>query len=335
MTARRKSFSAIARVAALGAALFAAAPAAKAQAPAADVATPAMWRVADADSTFILLGTFHILPPDLEWRSALLDRALQEADAVYFEVEADAPIAPAIVDRFLNEKGVNPPGIGLSSALEKNDSRALHRIVRSLGLSVKDIEAMRPWRAFLTLSVQFIIDQGFQPGAGVDSVLLAEARNQKKDIRFFETLEQQLDFFASLEPRIERDLLVITIRNWENEQEMFDDLFNAWRTGDAAAIDAQMNDTMREQAPDVYERLIVERNEAWAAEIAEAIDSGSGQALVAVGAGHLVGEAHSVPALLRKKGFDVSRYDGTGPAANDNTPADEIESLLQDIEAQQ
>ena len=67
-----------------------------------------------------------------------------------------------------------------------------------------------------------------------------------------------------------------------------------------------MNESMRDAAPQVYDALILRRNEAWAAEIAELMN-GEGKALVAVGAGHLVG-ADSVPALLSAQGLDVERY---------------------------
>lgn len=315
---------------------FSLASAARAQTPDADTttdtATPAMWRVADEDSEVILLGTFHILPPALQWRTAALNDAIETADTVYFEVEADTADAQSKTVSILMTQGFNPAGVMLSSMLDDADAQALNTIARSLGLPVSAIDPMRPWQAFLTLSVQFIIQQGFDPGAGVDSVLLAEARTRGKDLRFFETIEQQLGFFTSFDPETEKDLLVVTIQDWENQQEMFDELFNAWRLGNVGVIDEQMNGTMREQAPKVYDRLIVERNKAWAAELADEIRNGAGKTFVAVGVGHLVGDENSVPALLKAEGFDVSRY---GAAANDNAPADDIKDLLQDIEAQQ
>ncbi|MEO1242835.1 MAG: TraB/GumN family protein [Pseudomonadota bacterium] len=297
-----------------------------AQAPqqmaATDTASPAMWRVADADSEFILLGTFHILPPALEWRTDALDAAMQNADAVYFEVEADTPEAQSKTVSILMTQGFNPPGVTLSSMLSDDETQKLKDITRSLGLPFSAVEPMRPWQAFLTLSVQFIVKQGFQPGSGVDSVLLAESRTLGKELRFFETLEQQLNLFTTLDPDTEKNLLVLTLQDWENQQQMFDDLFAAWGRGDTAFIDEIMNKTMREQTPKVYDSLIVKRNQAWAEEIATTMNNSAGTALIAVGAGHLVGDEHSVPALLKARGFDVSRYRGD----------DEIEDLLKQME---
>lgn len=284
-----------------------------AQAPAPDAeratATPAMWRAADGDTQVILLGTFHILPPGLQWRTDALDAAFAAADAVYFEVDTDAPDAQAKTLNVMMTQGFNPPGVALSSMLEPADAEKLRSIAAGLGLPFAAVDPMRPWQAFLTLSVQFIVQQGFTPGAGVDSKLLAEARTLGKELRFFETIEGQLALFTGLAPETELSLLKLTIREWDEQAENFDALFNAWRTGDVGFIDEQMNAMLRDKAPVAFERLIAARNRAWAEELARAINEDKGGTIfVAVGAAHLVGSENSVPALLAAKGFEVSRY---------------------------
>ncbi len=304
---------------------------------------PAMWRVADADSEFILIGTFHILPPGLEWRTNAFNDAFKKADAVYFEVETDTPTAQSTTVRVMMTEGFNPPGTMLSDMLDSSDTQKMREIARDLGLPFAAIDPMRPWQAFLTFSVKFIIKQGFDPGAGVDTVLSKEARTLGKDTHYFETLEEQLGFFTELPPEIEKALLVLTIRDWDAQAAAFDTLFNAWRTGDADFIDQSMNETMRDEAPQVFEKLIVERNNAWAKRLTADIKNSGGNALVAVGAGHLVGGEYSLPALLAAQGFEVSRYGLDAPsaansdAANDNTPAkaaetDEVGDLLKAME---
>ena len=290
--------------------------------PAAQLATPPMWRVADTDSEFVLLGTFHILPPGLNWRTDSLNDALASAETVYFEIDSDAPETQAVATRVTMLKGYNPQDALLTSMLDDADAQKLRDISSDLGLPFAAIDPMRPWFAFLTLSVQFIVDQGFAPGAGLDTILLSEARGLGKELAFFESIEEQLALFTDLPPETEKSLLVLTLRDWENQTTAFQPLYEAWRTADVDTIDVMMNDAMRDQAPEVYARLMLDRNTAWAETLATALDEGSGTALVAVGAGHLTSGADSVPALLAAKGFEVSRYgDWTGGApANDNVP---------------
>ncbi|GAB4519465.1 MAG: TraB/GumN family protein [Amphiplicatus sp.] len=293
------------------AALFAAAtlcppPAAALGAPPPGAAVPPMWRLADADSEIWLLGTFHILPKDLDWRSPPVAAAFDGAETVWFEAEVDTPAARQKTVQIIMTQGFNPPGETLSAMLAPEDASRLAEVTQELGLPLSAIDPMRPWQAFLTLSVQFIVNQGFDPGSGVETKLLAEARAAGRELRFFETIEEQLALFTTLDPETEKKLLVVTLRDWDKQQAQFDALFEAWRTGDAEAIDRLMNETLRAEAPKVYDALIVRRNEAWAAEIA-GLMAGSGRALVAVGAAHLAGE-RSVPALLRERGFTVERY---------------------------
>ena len=276
---------------------------------------PAMWRIADEDSEFYLFGTFHFLKPNLAWRSAAMEDAFAKADTIYFEVEADAPNTQAIAVNTVMTKGFNPAGRLLTDMLDAPDAQTLREVTSALGLPLAGIDPMRPWNAFLTLSVQFITSKGFEPGAGADSVLLAEARALGKDLKFFETLEEQLALFTELDPETEKNLLVVTLRDWDQQDAAFDALFTAWRTGDEQFLDIQMNDVMREQAPEVHQRIMVDRNIAWAQTLDAALSGGAGTAFIAVGAGHLVGDESSVPALLAEKGYEVSRY---GAPANDN-----------------
>lgn len=279
-------------------------------------AAPPMWRIADADTELFLLGTFHILPPGLDWRSQALAAALDQADAVWFEAEVDTPAAHAEAIRTLKEAGRNPQGVTLSSLLEREDSAKLAEVAEELGLPAAALEPMRPWQAFLTLGVQFILSQGFDPGSGLETKLLAEARARGREIRFLETVGEQLTMFSTLPSKVERDLLTLTLREWERQSAEFGALFEAWLAGDSASIDALMNQAMRGDAPEVYDVLLTRRNQKWAKAIESAL-AAPGTAVIAVGAGHLAGP-DSVPALLEARGVAVERW-GLPAAANDNS----------------
>ena len=294
-------------------------------------ATPAMWRVADKDSEFILLGSFHILPPELDWRTPALANAMEGAQTVYFEVDAESTQAQTKTVGVVMTQGFLPSGQKLTNLLERNDADKFVQIARSLNLPLAGVDPMRPWNAFLTLSVQFIIQQGFDPSAGVDSSLISEAKVRGKDLVYFETIEEQLGFFTGLSPEVEKDLLVLTIREWENQLGAFDKLYTAWTTGDTSVIDAEMNLAMREQAPEVFTKLITERNARWADQLESDLRNGAGKALIVVGAGHLVGDQYSVPALLAARGFDVSRYGESAPEVTPITPSTPQESAPEPV----
>src|SRR6266550_7168566 len=71
---------------ALGLSLVLAAPAAARTAP---VAHPALWSVADADTTVYLFGTIHLLPENYRWRSVKLDEAVTGSQQLVVETIVD------------------------------------------------------------------------------------------------------------------------------------------------------------------------------------------------------------------------------------------------------
>jgi len=269
------------------------------------IATPAIWKMTDEDSEVWLLGTYHILPPSVDWRSATVKRAIAAAQAVYLEADIESPDAQGKILRTLMLKGFNPRGTYLSDMLSQEQEAKLLEITDSLDLSFKAINAMRPWNAFITLSAQFIVAKGYDPNSGVDSALSLEIKASGRELRYFETASQQISFFADLPSEVELKLLEMTLDDWDKTTAEFDALFNAWRIGDVPAMDQMINESIRDTSPQVFDVLLTQRNTRWTEELENLMD-GSGTYLVAVGAGHLVGD-QSVIAMMRQRGFQIKR----------------------------
>jgi uncharacterized protein YbaP (TraB family) len=82
-------------------------------------------------------------------------------------------------------------------------------------------------------------------------------------------------------------------------------LVRAWQAGDVDAIAKNVNGSMREQYPDLYKVLLVDRNRSFARRI-ETLLKGDDTIFVAIGAGHLAGPG-SVQMQLAKLGIDTER----------------------------
>ena len=266
---------------------------------------PALWRLADEDTTVWLFGTVHVLPPDLEWmRGAIID-AFGEADTLYLEVPTDEE-AQAGIAELMPMIGVNPAGVTLSSMIGTEDQARLTRVSASLGVPQANLEGLRPWLASVLLSVQAIVSQGQDPESGVERVLEAEAERTGMDVRYFETPEQQLRIFADLAPSEELAFLTETLRQIEEEPDLIGGMDDAWVAGDLAALDEAVNDGLRDTSEDAYEALIVHRNRAWAEEINALMVAEAGVFFIGVGAGHLVGE-DSIQSLLEAEGWRIEQ----------------------------
>jgi uncharacterized protein YbaP (TraB family) len=263
---------------------------------------PAHWRLKDSDSDITLFGTVHLLPPDLKWRSAAVDQAFAEADTVYFETQTDAA-AQTRIAALVKTLGENKPGVTLQSLLPPSDQRDLAAVCVRVKVNCARLGGARPWLAAVQLSVAFVLAQGQATDAGVEHVLEVEAQNAGKTRRYFETSEQQLNFFATLPLDVEIGFLRATLKEILQNSKDTDAMNKAWARGDTKTLEGYLDEMTREAGPEIYAALIRDRNKAWAEEI-DTMMKGKGKVFVAVGAAHLLGP-DSVPALLRAKGYKV------------------------------
>jgi uncharacterized protein YbaP (TraB family) len=266
------------------------------------LAEPALWAIKDKDSTIYLFGTVHVLKPSTQWRSPKITKAFQDADDVVMEIEQ--PENPATTHALMMKYGVDRTA-PLSTKLKPESYAKLQAAAQSMGLSPRDLQAMRPWLAALTVSLTPLLKAGYDPENGVEKLLTAQAKAAGKPISAFETLEQQVRFFADMTPDQEAQLLESTLDEIDDGPTKIDALVTAWAAGDQRELKRQMVDEMRTDYPDVYRLLLVDRNQDWAHQLKTRL-AGSGISFVAVGAGHLAGP-DSLQAQLKKLGIKAKR----------------------------
>ncbi len=289
-------------VAGLRAALLAAAVSLAACTPSSAPAPgePALWRIADADSEIWLFGTVHVLPPELQWRGPRFETAFRAAEELVTETDTQDTSYADLVARH----GALPAGAPrLSARLDPPTRAQLERIARDLGIDPAITENDRPWFAAMRLSFAYAAAHGHSPAAGVENVIVPEARAAGKRLSYLETTEQQILTLAGLAPADEMRFFAVTLRQIQQEADSLDETDALWARGDAHALGRLLDAQLSEAGPAVFDALITRRNQAWAADIERRL-AGSGRTFYAVGAAHLVGE-HSVVSMLRARGIDV------------------------------
>lgn len=266
-------------------------------------AEPAMWVIKDADSTIYLIGTMHLLKHETEWNAEKVKKTVHESTELWLEVadfDNDALLAPLIAK--LGVDAQHP----LSTKLNDAQKKKLERVTSTYGIPPATLEPLRPWLAAVVLGVGPLLKAGYDPKAGVERVLAAQATAEGDKIRGFETAEEQFGVFAALSEEEQIAFLEGTMDDLEKGLELLDRLAKAWIDGDTDTIGQISLDEVKAKAPTVYDKLLVRRNIAWAEKI-EQILKGSGVQQIAVGAGHLAGP-DSVQAQLAKRGIRVEKY---------------------------
>lgn len=272
--------------------------------PAAAIADPALWVVRDADTTIYLFGTVHLLPNDVGWRYAALDHALADSKTLYIELIDDdqATVAALVLKEGMDS--AHP----LSSLLDSADTLRLQQAASKAGVpgGMQTLEVMRPWLAALSIAAAPLLKAGLDPEHGVDKHLKVQMTEAGKPVLGLETAAQQIGFLADMPQRVQLAMLHSTLRDFDKAPIELTQLITAWKAGDVATIARLEDEDMRQQEPALYQRLLVQRNEDWAAKIEGLLQHEKGSIFVAVGAAHLAGP-DSVQAQLRKYGVLVHR----------------------------
>jgi len=266
---------------------------------------PAMWRVADKDSDIYLFGTFHVLPPNIEWTSAAYEAAMKASETTITEADTTSAEATDAIRSAVGQYGLNPPDVTLTSLLGENRAAKFTALADELGAPMAALEPMRPWLALISLTQIVFQKSGFDPTEGVEAAVLEQAAREGDKLAYLETAASQIKALASLDGD---DMLAnfdTTIDQFSEFDQITARLLDAWRTGDIEGIEEDILVPLREASPGAYDALFTKRNTAWTALIEEII-AGEGDYFIAVGAGHLVGD-ESVINMLRAKGLAVER----------------------------
>jgi uncharacterized protein YbaP (TraB family) len=288
----------LAAVGAIAATACASAPAAEPKS-----ASPAMWKVADADTTIYLFGTIHLLPSDMKWRSATFDKAAAGSDTLVVETDIDESDPTATLGE-LFKLAISPGLPPLASRVVPAKRAALSTAIAKSGIPAAALDKMETWAAaFLLLGVQFK-DLGLQPGSGVEAVLKKQFVAGGKTIGQLESNAEQLGFFDRLSEPSQREFLEGVLDDPAAMKGQFQVMLDAWSRGDVAGIAKSFNSDMGD-APELMDVLIARRNANWAQWVRGRLDK-PGTVMMAVGAGHLAGDK-SVVKLLQKQGLKVTR----------------------------
>ena len=271
--------------------------------PASATGRPALWEVADKDTTVYLFGTIHLLPKDYPWRTAEFDKAVAGSQGLVVETIVDNAHPQALAGE-LARLGFSDGLPPLASRVAPDKRALLESAIRKTGIPRAAYDRMETWAAaFMLLGVQFK-DLGLSGDAGVETVLRSAFTSAGKPVGQLETNSEQLGMFDTLPESAQRALLEGAIDDPTAMNAQFQKMISAWTRGDVAGIAASFNEDLS-GSPELREVLLRRRNANWTRWIERRMAT-PGSVLIAVGAGHLAG-TDSVVAMLQKDGYRVRR----------------------------
>jgi uncharacterized protein YbaP (TraB family) len=260
-----------------------------------------LWKVEGKTNAVYLMGSVHALKAENYPLAAPLETAFRNSQVVAFETDIAAVEDPKLAFKML-AKGRLRDGKTLETELSADVYRDFTNQLKGGLMSAEMLENFTPAFAALTLSVLEIQKLGLDPQNGLDKHFFPLARKAEKEVVPLETVDFQVSLMTEFTKEEGNSLMKTTLKELKNMGKDLNDLLKAWEVGDSAKLEKLLHEAMADE-PAIYKRLITDRNKSWIPKIEEFLRGGK-NAVVIVGAAHLVGK-EGVVELLRKKGYKI------------------------------
>jgi len=267
------------------------------------VAAP-VWKVTNGENTLYLAGTIHVLSKNDLPLPKEFDQVFQQADKVILETDLTALQTPEMQQAMANAITYAPPQ-SLLNHISKDTQSQLQTFCDTRGIPLTHLLPYKPGMVISILTMAELQRLGID-GKGVDEIYEQKALTEGKYIGELETPLMQLEFLANLGTNNPDALIQYSLKDTDKLKHYFKDMVSAWRAGDMKKLEqAAQVEELIETFPEIYQELLVERNQNWLTQI-EAMLKDKPTEMVLVGALHLAGK-DSVLGMLRAKGYKIEK----------------------------
>ncbi|MDT8428680.1 MAG: TraB/GumN family protein, partial [Pseudomonadales bacterium] len=260
-----------------------------------------VWEVSSAEHQLFLGGTIHLLRAADFPLPEQFEIAYEAADKIYFETDINAMNDLGFQAQMLQTLTYQDERT-LQSVLNEEAYLALNQYAAKSGLPLAMMQKFKPGLLIATLSVLEVQKLGFTP-EGVDMHFASRVAADGKPMGELESLDTQLSYLAAMGEGNESEFVLVSLADFEQTAEMMEQMVTAWRAGDDEALSRYFVNDLKSRSPEVYQSLLVDRNENWR-HLIEAMLETPERELVLVGAAHLLGD-DGLLAMLSAGGYEV------------------------------
>jgi uncharacterized protein len=262
-----------------------------------------IWKVSSRQGAVYLAGSVHLLTPEYYPLSPSFLKAFAASELLVEELDMGEMLSMQSQLQMVSS-GMLPPGQTLDRVLSARTFQVASKKLADLGMPAGPMQQFKPWLLALTLQALEWQKAGFNADLGVDKYLYDMAKKANKPVRGLETLAFQISRFDGLSAEQQDRMLAETLRELESTKQNFSKIADAWKAGDARAIEQIVLQDLKSE-PMMYERMLVERNRMWLPQIESLLAAGR-PAFILVGAAHLVGN-DGLLQMLTMKGFTIEQ----------------------------
>jgi uncharacterized protein YbaP (TraB family) len=251
-----------------------------------------------------LMGSLHVLTEAYYPLSPRIDQAFAASTVLIVEADMDELASPVTLMSVMG-KAMLPDGKTLAQVIGAD----LHTVVMDradkAGVPRAAIERLKPWMVALLLTAPALQAAGFKAEHGIDKHFFDRAKKAGTERRALETVAFQFDRMDLMPAPQQEAMLRATLDGLDTQTSNVKTMADAWASGDTASLEKLLLTEMK-SSPDLYARLLIERNANWVESVETCVKQKT-SCFVVVGAAHLVGP-DSLVAMLQKKGYTVEQH---------------------------
>ena len=267
------------------------------------VQAASVWKVTNGENTVFFGGTIHILKANNLPLPSEFDKAYAASDILVFETDIEGAENEEFQQKMMS-KVILTDGTTLQTRLSEETYASLKTYLDAKGLPIINLHPLKPSMVALTITMLEFQANGFTQD-GVDKIFAKKARQDGKQIDWFESIDEQLDFIANMGGDDDDGMIKYTLEEIESLPTMIDDMLSSWLAGDLEKLNETLVQEMANDFPEMYQEMLVKRNDNWMPKIIELLNDKPTE-FVLVGTAHLAGK-DSVFAKLEAKGFKIEK----------------------------
>lgn len=261
-----------------------------------------LWQVSGKglSSPSYVYGTIHIICKEDFQFSATLKEKFREAKNIYLELDMDDPNMMMKMASLSMMKGQS-----MKDLMSPADYTYLSAYVKdSLGMPMMLFNKMKP---ITLMSLLYTKALPCSASESYEQTMVAMAKQQKKDIRGLEKIEDQMAVFDKIPDSVEAKMILDMIKNMPEQKVQFAQMVSAYKKEDLKSLSNAMSESPEWKG--FEDIMLSNRNKNWIPVMEGAMKEST--TLFAVGAGHLYGK-EGVINLLRKAGYTVTPMNQEG-----------------------
>lgn len=268
-------------------------------------AETSLYEISKGEHKIFLGGTIHVLRNSDYPLPVEFEQAYARAQILVLETDLQKSNSSEFSQRFA-ETFMYRNGKNLAQDLQPKLWQALQAYADKSQFPLDQMNMFKAVFVSLSISLAEMQKRGYGLGQGVDMYFFQKANQAQKPVQELESTDDILQHMQALADLDANQVISAALRDVKKMDEALGVALRYWRAGELEKLDKALATDMRKETPAVYQRLLVDRNNAWLPKIEKLITTKETE-LILVGALHLSGK-EGLLNQLKARGYAVKPF---------------------------